>query len=85
MKGSPTAGIPFSLFNGVLSYSLRLDILESVNIRKGEEVFDSFRYRSFSNCHGSCVERSWIRFPVISGSEKPLYSTFSATLWESGC
>lgn len=66
MKGRPTAGIPFSLFNGDLSYSLRLDILESVNIRKGEEVFASFRYRSLSNCHGSRFERSWIRFPVIS-------------------
>lgn len=43
MKGRPTAGIPFSLFNGVLSYSLRLDILESVNIRKGEEVFGTVR------------------------------------------
>lgn len=42
MKGRPTAGIPFSLFNGVSSYSLRLDILESVNIRKGEEVFAIF-------------------------------------------
>lgn len=42
MKGRPTAEIPFSLFNGVLSYSLRIDILESVNIRKGEEVFCQF-------------------------------------------
>lgn len=49
MKGRPTAEIPFSLCNGVLSYSLRLDILDSVNIRKGEEVFASFRYRLFSN------------------------------------